>query len=242
MEPVLNKLYDKRERKNPEVDRIFKEILSFAKSHKLECNKLKWFEYAAVLLYSNHKDRCEVLEVGSAKSCFPYFLSSKGYKVTTIDVADDDYRSDKAEEFGINSLNWDLRELNEDLINRFDLISNLSVIEHIDRDTDAILNLGRYLKPDGVMVISTDFYTEYLEYPNANRIIVKDRPKGSHTDSRTYTPQTFEERILNPLEAAGIKRIGATNFENVDINNKSERSVRGLYTFGVSCVRKTSDG
>ncbi len=88
------------------------------------------------------------------------------------------------------------------------------------------------------MVISTDFYDEYIEYPDANRNIVLDRPVGSYTDSRTYTPETFEQRILKPLEAIGVVRVGDTNFDNVDIADRVERAVRGLYTFGISVVRK----
>ena len=88
------------------------------------------------------------------------------------------------------------------------------------------------------MVISTDFYPVYIEYPDANRMIVCDRPEGSHCDSRAYTPKDFMERVIQPLEENGMKRIGETDFNNVDLNDKKERSVRGLYTFGISILRK----
>ena len=88
------------------------------------------------------------------------------------------------------------------------------------------------------MAISTDFYDKYIEYPDANRKIVTDRPVGSHTDSRVYTPETFEQRILQPLEVLGVERVGVTNFNNVDISDRTERAVRGLYTFGISIVRR----
>lgn len=235
---VLNKLYDKREEKRSEVASLFADIQEFGAKHSLECNKLKWFEYAYSLLYSGHRIRGKTLDVGSARSVFPYYLAAKGYKVTTIDVADGSYRDEAGGKFGVESIVGDLREFNPELEGQFDLITNLSVIEHIDEDTKAIQNLARYLKPGGVMVISTDFYDEYIEYPDANRIIVADRPAGSHTDSRVYTPEAFEERVIKPLEQMGIKRVGDTDFKNVDISDRSERSVRGLYTFGIAVFRK----
>ena len=90
------------------------------------------------------------------------------------------------------------------------------------------------------MVVSTDFYDRYIEYPNANREIVKDRPMGSHTDSRVYTPDTFLDRIVKPLEAVGVHRLGLTDYKNVNIKEPQERAVRGLYTFGIAVFRKTA--
>jgi len=235
---VLNKLYDKKERGLPEIDYLFTDIQKFGIKYSLECNKLKWFEYAYSLLYSGHRIRGKTLDVGSARSVFPYYLSHRGYNVTTIDVSDGPYRDEVGGKFGVTSIVGDLREFDPELEGQFDLITNLSVIEHIDEDTRAIQNLARYLRPGGVMVISTDFYTRYIEYPDANRIIVSDRPAGSHTDSRVYTPETFERRILRPLEQMGVKRVGNTDFNNIDITKREERSVRGLYTFGIAIVRK----
>jgi len=235
---VLNKLYDKSERNTKEIDTLFKEIQSFANKNNLECNNLKWFEYGYSLLYSGHRFRGKVLDIGSAKSVFPYYLASKDYDVSCIDIADREYREMMGKKFNVKSLTGDLQQFLPELENKFDLITNLSVIEHIPNDTQTVLNLAKYLKSGGIMVISTDFYEKYLEYPDANRIIVADRPAGSHTDSRVYTPDTFMERIITPLEENGMKRLGSTDFNNVDINDRSQRSVRGLYTFGLSILRK----
>ena len=46
----------------------FAEIEAFGTENHLECNKLKWFEYAYSLLYSGHRFRGKTLDVGSAKS------------------------------------------------------------------------------------------------------------------------------------------------------------------------------
>lgn len=235
---VLNKFYDKKERELPEIDKLFTDIQNFGEKHSLECNRLKWFEYAYSLLYSGHRIKGKTLDIGSARSVFPYYLASKGYDVTTIDIADELYRNETGKKFGAKSIVGDLREFQPELEGQFDFITNLSVIEHIDNDTKAVINLARYLKPGGIMVISTDFYDEYIEYPDANRKIVTDRPIGSHTDSRVYTPETFEQRILRPLEIVGVERVGITDFNNVDISDRTERAVRGLYTFGISILRK----
>ena len=140
------------------------------------------------------------------------------------------------QKLNVKALTGDLRVFLPELEGTFDLVSNLSVIEHIDEDTKAVLNLARYLKPGGIMVISTDFYESYIEYPDANRKIVRDRPAGSHTDSRVYTEETFLNRIILPLEQSGLRRLGLTNYRNVDIRDPGERAVRGLYTFGIACL------
>ena len=235
---VLNKLYDKRELERSEVQHLIKDIDSFARQHNLEYNPLKWFEYSYAILYSGHRHRGKVLDVGSAKSVFPYYLSAKDYHITTFDIADSEYRSSIGRKFNVKSLVGDLRIFYPELEGKFDLITNLSVIEHIDEDTKAVLTLAKYLKPGGIMVISSDFYERYIEYPDANRIIVNDRPQGSHTDSRVYTEEMFLKKIIEPLEEAGLKRQGLTNYRNVNIMNPGERSVRGLYTFGIACLRK----
>ena len=86
------------------------EIDRFSKTHFLEFNKLKWFEYSYCLLYSGHRHRGKVLDVGSAKSVFPYYLASKGYRVTTLDLADSDFRKAVGKRFGVESITADLRE------------------------------------------------------------------------------------------------------------------------------------
>ncbi len=237
---VLTKLYDKREESRPEIKHLAGRISGFAEKHKLEYNRLKWFEYAYLLLYSGHRHRGKVLEVGSAKSALPYFLAVEGYDVTIADIADLAFQAEAGTKFGVKSLQIDLRVPQPTLADNFDLVSCLSVIEHVDQDTAAILNLAKSLRRGGILVISTDFFTEHLEYPDANRKIVTDRPAGSHTDSRAYTPETFEARVLKPLEAVGLERLGQTDFQNVDIKQAAERAVRGLYTFGISLLRRKS--
>jgi len=234
---ILTKLYDKREKEHAEIKTLTARIAEFAKKHGLIYAPSKWFEYAYLLLYSGHRHRGKVLEVGSAKLVLPYFLAADGYDVTIADIDYLKYQAEMGKKFGVKSLRVDLREPQPELVGQFDLISCLSVIEHVDQDTKAALNLAKCLRPGGVLVLSTDFFTTYLEYPDANRKIVTDRAKGTHTDSRAYTPKTFEARILKPLESVGLQRLGATDWQNVSLADPAELSVRGLYTFGISCLR-----
>lgn len=235
---VLTKLYDKREIGRPEIKHLIGKISRFAEKHSLEYNTGKWFEYAYSLLYSGQRWGGKVLDVGSAKSVFPYYLASTHYDVTTADIADSAYRQKRGAEFGVKTLTLDLRKYDPQLENSFDLITCLSVIEHIDNDVDVVLNLARYLRPGGVLVISTDFYETYIEYPDANRTLVRDRPPERLVDSRVYTPEAFINRVVNPLKDFGLEQLGAMDLENVDITDPQERSARGLYTFGITCFRK----
>jgi SAM-dependent methyltransferase len=235
---ILNKLYDKAEEDRSEIQHLINKMGKFAGQYDLEFNRLKWFEYAYFLLYSGHRHRCKTLDVGSAKSVLPYYLAEEGYAVTTIDVEDYLYQAQRGQEFGTRSLQGDIREQDPTLIEQFDFIICSSVIEHIDRDTEAVKNLALYLRPGGVLCLSTDFYPEHIEYPDANRKIVLDRPTDSHTDSRVYSVQTFTERIIEPLKLIGLEVLGETDYSNVDIYDSSTRAVRDLYTFGIGMFRK----
>ncbi|GAF71194.1 unnamed protein product, partial [marine sediment metagenome] len=236
---VLNKLYEEADRKRPECKHLSSDIDSFAKTHGLEYNKLKWFEYCHFILYSGHRHRGVTLDVGSAKSVLPYYLASKGYKIISVDVEDLPYREKIGKKFNVKAMDMDIRDFYPDFEGKFDFITNSSVIEHIDKDTQAMLNLSRYLKVGGIMVMSTDFYTRHIEYPDANKIIVNDgRPDKKYCKSRSYTKDSFFERIVSPLKEIGVHLVGATNFENVDISKKENRCVKGLYTFGIATFRR----
>lgn len=123
---ILNKLYDKREREVPEIKTLMADIDSFSRKYDLEFNHLKWFEYAYSIFYSGHRHRGSVLDVGSAKSVFPYYLASKGYDVTTLDVADFDYREKLEDKFSVKAVLGDIRKFNPDLEGKYDMITALS--------------------------------------------------------------------------------------------------------------------
>jgi 2-polyprenyl-3-methyl-5-hydroxy-6-metoxy-1,4-benzoquinol methylase/MoaA/NifB/PqqE/SkfB family radical SAM enzyme len=233
---VMNKLYDRRERNNSEIRYLDYKIKEFSKKFGLEYNFLKWFEYSYFLLYSGHRHGSKVLDVGSAKSVLPYFLAHSGYDVTTLDKEDFEYRNKVGSYFGVKTLQRDLNYFHPELENKFDLITCSSVIEHIENDTKAILDMSKYLKRGGILAISSDFYREYIEYPDANRTLFPE----SKTDSRVYTPETFIRRIVKPLEEVNLKRQGETDFSNVDITDLEELAVRGTYTFGISILRRVS--
>jgi len=230
---ILNKLYDPTEYANPEVQDLVKKLMSFCNINSLQYAPLKWFEYFYALNYLKGK----ILDIGSAQSILPYYMAALGYDVTTLDLEDSEFRETIGKKFNVAVVTDDLQNYRPKLSKKFDLITNLSVIEHINEDTKAILNIADYLAPNGVMVISTDFYQRYIEYPDANRTIVTDRPPGSHCDSRTYTPETFIQRILTPLENINIKRIGETDYKNINILDPTQLAVRGLYTFGIAMVK-----
>jgi len=227
----LNKLYDIRDWKK--AHKLMGEVAAFCIENSLQYAPLKWFEY----YYTLQHLKGNILDVGSAQSILPYYMAALGYDVTTLDLEDSEFRQTVGKKFNVASITGDLRDYRPELKSKFDLITNLSVIEHIDKDTQAILNIAGYLAPGGVMVISTDFYQRYIEYPDANRTIVIDRPPGSHCDSRTYTPETFISRIIKPLEDIGIKRIGETDYRNINILDSTQLAVRGLYTFGIAVVK-----
>jgi len=119
----------------------------------------------------------------------------------------------------------------------FDAVLFISIIEHVENDTETALEAIKFVKPGGVLAISTDFYHSYIEYPDANRKIVTDRT--GHSDSRIYDKVSIYERLINPLLAAGMTLVGDTDFETINMRDPYYLPVRGLYGFARLFFRRT---
>lgn len=212
----------------------------FIRAHpELVHNPLKWFDYVRLLEMLEHEDRpLRILDVGGGKAVFGLYLASLGHVVDAVDPDADAnaLRNRIAAKSGMGHRFRAEEEMAKPDKATYDIITCISVVEHVENEGSLLPQLVELLKPGGLLHVTCDFYERYIEYPDANRTLVPDRE--NHTDSRIYDVQSLYQRLIIPLAGCGMHLIGDTNFENVDVRDPSYRPVRGLYTFARLFFRK----
>ena len=119
-------------------------------------------EYQFVFSSLIHTAANTVLDVGTGDTALPHLLRTCGCHVTAIDNVDDFWPT------GMINRHWyvlkdDIRE--PKVKGPFDLITCISVIEHIEDHVSAIKGMVSLLAPHGHLVLTTP-YTEQRTIPN----------------------------------------------------------------------------
>lgn len=130
----------------------------------------RFVEYAFVLKKLSEIYPKTVLDVGTGTTPLPSIIQTSGSKVVAIDNIVD-YWPD-------GMVNKHFYVINEDITrtkmnDRFDAITCISVLEHIDRFDDAISNMSKLLNPGGLLLLTCPYNElEYCEnvydLPNSN--------------------------------------------------------------------------
>jgi len=103
----------------------------------------------------------EVLDVGSGKSAFPQVMATGGFRVTAIDRIKGYWR--------MGYFNRHFHVISDDvthprLAKQFDLITCISVLEHIPNHRDAMTGMFNLLKKGGHLVLTCPYNeTQYVE-------------------------------------------------------------------------------
>jgi 2-polyprenyl-3-methyl-5-hydroxy-6-metoxy-1,4-benzoquinol methylase len=102
-----------------------------------------------------------ILDAGCGGSLFPFFLSSF-YKsdVVGVDIGDEEikmseYLKEIFPDLKVKFIKSDMVDFKYE--KKFDAIFSISVIEHIERWLDALVNLGGLLKKDGYLSFTFDY-------------------------------------------------------------------------------------
>jgi 2-polyprenyl-3-methyl-5-hydroxy-6-metoxy-1,4-benzoquinol methylase len=128
-----------------------------------------------------------VLDVGTGDSALPHLLRSRGCHVTAIDNVVDFWPQ------GIINRHWHV--LNDDIRKTkvkslFDLVSCISVIEHIEDHLSAVSGMVRLVAPNGHLVLTTP-YSEQGSVPD-----VYAEPGAAYGQDAPYVCRSSSRREL----------------------------------------------
>ena len=101
----------------------------------------------------------KILDVGGGGSAFAPAAAWLGIEVTQVDPCP----AGEAVQHQSQVLGLPLRYVQQDFLDfqskeRFDAVTCLSVIEHVQRDHDFFQKLLSYIKPGGLLILTTDFH------------------------------------------------------------------------------------
>jgi len=147
-------------------------------------------EYDFVL--KNLPKPCKILDAGTTTSLFPFKLNSLGYETHCLDLRKPNFRLPKEIRFHQDNL------LDIKLKEKFDAITCISVIEHVgvgsygdplaeDGDIKAVQNLLKLLKPNGVLILTTN----------------TAKTTGIYTDSHGHSEMRYAKDRLDKIMSLG---------------------------------------
>ena len=141
-----------------------------------------------------------VLDIGCGGGLIAEPMSRLGATVTGIDASEKNIKvaklHSKKSNLSIKYLNKSPEQL--DLINQFDVILNLEVVEHVE-DLDLYLkSCVKLLKKDGLMFTATinRTFTSYIKAIIGAEYILRWLPIGTHDWNKFLCPGELEEKMI----------------------------------------------
>jgi 2-polyprenyl-3-methyl-5-hydroxy-6-metoxy-1,4-benzoquinol methylase len=129
-----------------------------------------------------------ILDVGTGTTALPHLMSNCGCLVTAVDNVRD-YWS-----FGMSNRHYHI--IDDDITNTrlkgpFDMVTCISVLEHIEKHDDAVRNMFSLLKPKGHLILTCP-YTEKSYVRNVYKL-----PGSSYGQGAPYITQSYSRNELN---------------------------------------------
>lgn len=130
----------------------------------------------------------EVLDVGSGTTAWPHVMANCGFRVTAIDKIMG-YWKDGFFNRHYYIINDDITK--PKITKQFDLITCISVLEHIPNHKDAINGMFRLLKPGGYLVLTFP-YNEKRYIDNVYKL-----PDAGYGKNAPYICQVFSQKKID---------------------------------------------
>jgi 2-polyprenyl-3-methyl-5-hydroxy-6-metoxy-1,4-benzoquinol methylase len=148
-------------------------------------------EYRFALQALGENRPSTVLDVGTGTTAWPHLLRNCGYVVTAIDNVRDYWPE------GMVNRHWHV--LDVDIVNpdsripeKYEAITCISVLEHIEDHTRAVRNMVALLKTGGLLILTTPFSHDNAHpnvYTRADALYGKDSPFICRSSSVTELHQ-----------------------------------------------------
>lgn len=154
---------------------------AFGHSHR------RW-EYGTILNACLSNNTSRILDVGGFASIFASCAGSLGMDTTIIDPVSQGIEQTKMQKQALDISN--IRYISQDFFTydsaeKYDAVCCISVLEHVPDDVEFFKKLAEFVKKDGLLAITTDFYPTG-EVRNPGHI-------------RTYNEQRLKT-LLNSIE------------------------------------------
>jgi SAM-dependent methyltransferase len=121
-----------------------------------------------------------------------------------------DYSSTDLSGHFLSDFQYDITQMGDVKPNTYDLITCYHILEHIEKDTLAMSELSRVLKPDGHIIIQTPFKDgEIYENP----LIISPEERLKHFGQEDHVRIYSKEGLKNRLESIGLK-VEVKHYEN----------------------------
>lgn len=161
------------------------------------------WEYAWVLHHASISHK-KVLDVGCSLSIWPLLLRSYDNQVTTLDFnfAQRLYAIQRLMGFtDLVNLDGDAADSNfmASLFGQFEVVTCISVLEHVNDPVDILKNLKRCLVPGGVIALTVDFNDHPTPFRQEDPLY-----EGQFRKYGQVSHFITEESLLHYLEQAGL--------------------------------------
>jgi SAM-dependent methyltransferase len=162
-EVSLKQLARMSELQGPEFSKIMAQINGVARRCGLQeydtYSRIWEYPWVWLQLKALKGRKIRVLDVGSERSPFSWFLSTQGFDVTVSDVTANYWRfwQRASQQLGVavNKCVLDAEKLNFST-SSVDIYLSVSVIEHVRHKVKAITEAARVLKPGGLLILTFD--------------------------------------------------------------------------------------
>ncbi len=141
-------------------------------------------------------EKLKILDIGCGGGLLCEPLNKLGAKVTGIDASNDNIEAAKLHS---REMNLDIKYIhcspeNLNLINEFDVILNMEVIEHVSDVNLFVRNCAKLIKKNGIMFVATinKNLKSYIFAILGAEYILRWLPIGTHDWDKFLTPQDLE--------------------------------------------------